>query len=93
MPKGHKVTPQDAIRAVRGVQAVVATGRSVEEACRETGVAVNCYYRWRNLYAGQTVDEAVQAAQLRQENAQLRRLVADMALRMRALEDVARGKP
>jgi hypothetical protein len=56
-------------------------------------VAVNCYYRWRSRYAGRTEDEAVEAARLRQENGQLRRLVADMALRMRALEDVARGKP
>lgn len=93
MPRGRKVTPQDAIRAVREVQTVVAAGRTVEEACRETGVSYKCYYRWRNLYAGKTVDEALQAATLRRENSQLRRLVADMALRIRALEDVARGKP
>jgi putative transposase len=93
MPKGRKITPPEAVRAVRAVEAIAASGRTVHEACRDAGVAVNCYYRWRSRYAGRTEDEAVEAARLRQENGQLRRLVADMALRMRALEDVARGKP
>ena len=93
MPRGRKVKPEDAIRWLHEVKALVDAGRSTEEACREVGVSSKTYYGWRNRYAGKTVDEAVEWALTRRENAQLKRLVAEMALKIRALEDVVRGKP
>ena len=93
MPKGRRVRPEDAIRCVHEVNALVNAGRSTAEACREAGVSPHSYYGWRNKYAGKTVDEAVNAALTQRENAQLKRLVAEMALKMRAMEDVIRGKP
>jgi putative transposase len=87
------VSPEDAIRWVHEVDALVNAGRSTEAACREAGVSPKSYYGWRNKYAGRTVDEAVDTALTRRENAQLKRLVAEMALKIRALEDVVRGKP
>jgi hypothetical protein len=56
-------------------------------------VSSKSYYRWRNQYVGRTVDGAVESALTKRENAQLKRLVAEMALKIRALEDVVRGKP
>jgi putative transposase len=93
MPKGRKVRPEDAIRWVHEVDALVNAGRSAQEACREVGVSSKSYYRWRNQYVGRTVDGAVESALTKRENAQLKRLVAEMALKIRALEDVVRGKP
>lgn len=93
MPRGRRVKPEDAIRLVHEVERLLAAGRPVMEACRELGISSKSYYAWRGRYAGRTVDEAVAAAQTRRENAQLRRLVAEMALKIRALEDVVRGKP
>ena len=93
MPKGRRVRPEDAIRWVHEVNALVNAGRTREEACREVGISQQTYYGWRNKYAGKTVDEAVNAALTQRENAQLKRLVAEMALKMRAMEDVIRGKP
>jgi putative transposase len=93
MPRGRKIKPEDAIRWVHEVNALVEAGRSTEEACREVGVSSKSYYGWRNKYAGKTVDEAIESALTRRENAQLKRLVAEMALKIRALEDVVRGKP
>ena len=93
MPRGRRVKPEDAIRLVHAVRGLVDAGRSTSEACREVGVSEKTYYQWRSKYAGQTVDEAVEAALTKCENAQLKRLVAEMALKIRALEDVVRGKP
>lgn len=93
MPKGRRVKPEDAIRCVHEVLARVNAGRSIEESCRELGISTQSYYAWRNRYAGKTVDEAVESALTRRENAHLKRLVAEMALKIRALEDVVRGKP
>lgn len=93
MPRGRRVKPEEAIRRMQEVEAVVAAGRTVEEACREVGVSPKSYYRWRSLYAGKTVDEAVEAAELKRENARLKRLVADQALDIQMLKEVLRGKP
>jgi putative transposase len=87
------VKPEDAIRWVHEVNALAEAGRSTEEACREAGISSKSYYGWRNKYAGRTVTEAVEAALTRRENAQLKRLVAEQALKIRALEDVVRGRP
>src|SRR5919205_224933 len=88
MPRGRRIKPEDAIRWVHEVKALVDAGRSTEEACREVGVSSKSYYGWRNKYAGKTVDEAIDTALAKRENAQLKRLVAEMALKIRALEDV-----
>jgi transposase-like protein len=93
MPKGRKVRPEEAIRFVREVELVIAAGRTAQEACREVGVSAKAYYRWRNLYAGKTVAEAVDAYELKRENARLKRLVADQALDIQMLKEVLRGKP
>lgn len=93
MPRGHRVRPEEAIRRVQEVEAVIAAGRTAQEACREVGVSPKAYYRWRNLYAGKTVTEAVEAYELRRENARLKRLVAEQALDLQMLKEVLRGKP
>jgi putative transposase len=93
MPKGRRVSPEDAIRWMHEVDALCNAGRTRAEACREAGLSQKTYYGWRSKYAGRTVDEAVKVALINRENAQLKRLVAEMALKMRAMEDVIRGKP
>jgi len=93
MPRGRRMKPEDAIRLVHDVERLMAAGRPVMAACRELGISSKSYYGWRAKYAGRTVDEAVESALTRRENAQLKRLVAEMALKIRALEDVVRGKP
>jgi putative transposase len=93
MPRGANVTAERAIRLLQQVSLLQGAGKSVPEACREVGVGASTYYRWRERYAGRTVDEAVRIKETQRENAMLRRLVAEQALKIAALEDVVRGKP
>jgi transposase-like protein len=93
MPKGHRMRPEEAIRVLREVEAYVASGQGVHQACKTVGIAPKSYYRWRSLYAGKTVAEAVDAYELKRENARLKRLVADQALDIQMLKEVLRGKP
>jgi putative transposase len=93
MARGRKTKPADVLRWLREVDGLVAAGRTRAEACREIGISSKSYYMWRSRYGGQTLDEIVESGAVKRENEQLRRLVAEMALRIRALEDVVRGKP
>ena len=59
--------------------------------CREAEISEQSYYRWRKEYGGMGVTQAKQLNELKKENQQLKRLVADLALDKAMLEEVARG--
>ena len=49
------------------------------------------FYRWRTQYGGMKAEEAKRLKELERENASLKAIVADQALEVRALKEVARG--
>jgi putative transposase len=68
------------------------TGVSVEEICRKLGVSEATFYRWKKQFAGMGVVEIRRLKQLEDENAKLKRLVADLSLDKTMLQDVLRRK-
>ena len=58
----------------------VEAGRKVEDVAREVGVSKHTIYGWKAKYGGMDVSQAQEAKQLRDENTQLRKLVADLSL-------------
>jgi putative transposase len=62
------------------------------EICRKHGITEQTYYRWRRTYGGMRVDEAKRLRTLEDENRRLKRLVADQALDIAMLKDVAGRK-
>ena len=67
-------------------------GTSVEEVCRKAGISQQTYYRWRKKYAGLMPSEVQRLKQLEEENARLKRMVADLYLDKDMLQDVIRRK-
>jgi putative transposase len=67
-------------------------GAPVGEICRKMGVAEATFYRWKKAYAGMGVAEIRRLKQLEEENARLKRLVADLTLDKTMLQDVLRKK-
>lgn len=65
-------------------------GRSAAEIGREYGVSKHTIYAWKAKYGGMEVSEAQELKQLREENARLKRLVADLTLDKDALQSVIR---
>ena len=74
------------IEALKQVEA----GRSSEDVARQYGVSKHTIYAWRAKYGGIDVSEAQEVKQLREENARLKRLVADLTLDKDALQSVVR---
>jgi putative transposase len=65
-------------------------GRKAAEVAREAGVSTHTIYAWKAKYGGMDVSEAQEAKQLREENARLKKLVADLSLDKDALQSVIR---
>jgi len=61
-------------------------------ACKVIGVAEQTYYRWRKSYCGLKIDQAHRLRELEQENARLKRLVADLSLDNAIITEAMRGK-
>jgi putative transposase len=74
------------IGAVKQVEA----GRKAEEVAREMGVSKHTIYAWKQKYGGMDVSEAQEVKALREENARLKRIVADLSLDKDALQFVIR---
>jgi len=65
-------------------------GAGMAELCRRHGVSQQTFYRWRQKYGGLDRSEAVRLKALEDENARLKRLVAEQALDLQALRDLLR---
>ena len=70
---------------------LLSQGAQVAEVWRKLGVSEQTYYRWRKEYGGMTVDQAKRLKELEQENARLKKLVADLSLDNAILKEANRG--
>ena len=67
-------------------------GTPVAEICRKAAISQATYFSWKKKYAGLLPTEMKRLKQLEDENAKLRKLVADLALDREMLQDVIRRK-
>lgn len=67
-------------------------GASISEVCRKAGIAEATFYNWRKKYGGLMPSEMKRLKQLDEENARLKRLVADLSLDKAMLQDVIKRK-
>ena len=70
----------------------VAGGVPVGDVCRQVGISEQTFYRWKKVYGGMPGREARELRHLRDENAKLKRLVADLSLDKAMLQDVVQNK-
>lgn len=64
----------------------------MEEICRKLGVSEPTFCRWKKQFIGMGVMEIRRFKQLEEENAKLKRLIADPSLDKTLLQDVLRRK-
>lgn len=67
-------------------------GMPVAEICRKAGISQATYFNWKKKYDGLLPDEMRRLKQLEDENAKLRKPVADLSLDREMLNDVIRRK-
>ena len=81
-----KHTEAQMIAALKQVEA----GRKVDDVAREQAVSKHTLYAWKAKYGGMDVSEAQEVKHLREENARLKKLVADLSLDKDMLQSVIR---
>jgi transposase-like protein len=91
MARAKKHTPEQIVSLLRQIEVGVANGKATPAACQEGGITEQTYYRWRKEYGGLQVDQARRLKELEQENAKLKRLVAELSLDKLVLKDIASG--
>ena len=67
-------------------------GAKTKDLCRRHGISEPTFYNWKAKYAGMTVSEVRRLKELEQENAKLKRLLADAELDKAALKDLLHRK-
>ena len=75
-----------------GVLKEAEAGAKTQELCRKHGISQATFYNWKAKYAGLTVSEARRLKALEQENAKLKRLLAEVELDKAALKDLLNRK-
>ncbi len=86
-----RYTAEQIIGMLRQAEVALAQGQTVAQVCRSLGIAEQTFYRWRREYGGLKVEQARRLKALEQENARLKRAVADLTLDKLILQEAARG--
>jgi transposase len=98
LPKGEedslkkiRHTATQIVGMLREAEALLATGKQVPEICRHLRISESTFYRWRAEYTGVDVDQVTRLKELEEENRRLKQVVAEQALDINILREVARG--
>jgi putative transposase len=87
----QRYKPEQIVNLLRQVEVVMASGKTTPQACRDVGITVQTYYRWRKEFGGLKLDQAKRLKELEKENSRLKRLVAELSLEKQVLREVAQG--
>ena len=67
-------------------------GLKVADICRKHGISDATFYNWKSKYAGMSVDELKRLKELEQENARLKKIVANQSLEIDIIKDLLSKK-
>jgi transposase-like protein len=88
--KRHK--PEEVVKKLREAATLLAGGAGVEDVCKNLGVSAPTYFRWKEQYSGAERNTVKRLKELEKENSRLKKLVAEQALDIDLLKEVASGK-
>ena len=86
--KKSRFTESQIVAAIKKQEA----GVSVKEISRELGISEAAFYNWKAKYGGMDVSDAKRLKALEDENAKLKKLLADQMLEASALRELLSKK-
>lgn len=89
--KAKRHTPNQVIAKLREAERMLGEGKKVPEVAKALEVSENTFHRWRNQYGGMKAADVKELKELRHQNAELKQIVADKELEVRALKEIAEG--
>ncbi len=82
-------TDEQIVSILRGFE---ASGQTIKEYCRQKEVSEGTFYKWRTKFGTMEVSEVREHRQLQQENARLKRLLAERDLEIDVMKEVLAKK-
>jgi putative transposase len=68
------------------------SGIAVREICRELGISDATFYNWKAKYGGMEASDIARLRELEKENAELKKMFAEMSLENRAMKALIEKK-
>ena len=90
--KSKKHTPEQIVKKLREAEMELAKGASVADVSRRLAVSEQTYYRWKQQYGGAQGDRQVKLKELERQNTRLKKIVAEQAMDIDALKEIASKK-
>jgi len=84
-------SPEQIVRKLRDADAMLNAGKDLAAVLQSLEVSEATYHRWRTQYGGMKAEEAKRLKELDLENGRLKKLVAEQALDIQMLKEVASG--
>ena len=88
--KRHR--PEEIVAKLREVDEALSQGKTLEDVAKSLGMSLMTLHRWRTEYGSTDRDAVKRLKELERENGRLKRLVADQALDIQILKEVAKGE-
>ena len=90
--KRKKNRPEQIVTKLRQAQLEIGKGATVDQVSRKLGITEQTYYRWKREYGGMEVDQLARLKELERENGRLKKIVAEQAMDIDALKEIASKK-
>jgi transposase-like protein len=90
--KRKKHTPEQIVKKLREAEMELAKGAIVSDVSRKLEVSEQTYYRWKQQYGGGQADQQIKVKELERQNARLKKIVAEQAMDIDALKEIASKK-
>ena len=85
---GRRRSEEEIVRILQEAE----SGVPVRDVIRKYNVSEQSFYRWRQKYGGMTISEVRRLKDLERENAELKKVVAELTLDKRMLKDITAKK-
>jgi putative transposase len=89
--RAKRYSVEQIVAKLREAEKLQGQGLTIPQACKRLGISDQTFYRWRIRYGALKEDEAQRLKALEQENARLKKIVAEQALDISLLKDLQRG--
>jgi len=89
--KRQRHTPEQVVRKLHEADKLLGQGQDTAAVLKHLEISEQTLYRWRKVYGDMTPNDARRIRELDQENKRLKKLVANQALEIDMLKEIARG--
>lgn len=85
-------SPEQIVKKLHAAATELAGGKKLEDVCKSLAISPATYHRWSEPSGGADVNTVKELKAVKEENARRKRLVAEPALDLAALKELAEGK-